>query len=153
MIERNGLKRALRGQGIPDDEMFEKMLQYPEYYLFIDDFIELTTNLYNNSKDMQNIVGFMENFFDKGALHNMYVFAGVPLAEYNIALGYRVFRLAVEQKNGLLLGGDSVRQQLFDFSGLPYSEQSRKYRPGIALLPVDHERERPEKIVLPMAKR
>ena len=152
MIERNGLKRALRGQGIPDDEMFEKMLQYPEYYLFIDDFIELTTNLYNNSKDMQNIVGFMENFFDKGALHNMYVFAGVPLAEYNIALGYRVFRLAVEQKNGLLLGGDSVRQQLFDFSGLSYSEQSRKYRPGIALLPADHERERPEKIVLPMAK-
>lgn len=152
MVERNGLKRTLRGQGISDDEMYENMLSYPAYYVFIDDFVELTIKLYNNSQEMQNIVGFMENFFDKGALHNMYVFAGVPLSEYNVALGYRVFRLAVEQKNGLLLGGDSIRQQLFDFSGLPYSEQSRKYKTGIALLPADHERERPEKIILPMVK-
>lgn len=152
MLERNGLKRALRGQGVPDDAMYEKMLQYPAYYLFIDDLTELTKQLYGSSEAMRNILGFMENFFDKGAMHNMFVFAGVPLSEYSVALGYRAFRLAADRKTGLLLGGDSTRQQLFDFSGLPYSEQSKKYKAGIGLLPADHERERPEKIVLPMAK-
>ena len=128
------------------------MLQYPACYLFIDDMAELTETLYSGSAQMQNIVGFMENFFDKGALHNMYVFGAVPLSGYSMALGYRAFRLAAERKTGLLLGGDAARQQLFDLSALPYSEQTKKFRPGIALLPQDHERERPEKIVLPIAR-
>ena len=152
MLRRNALKRELRSQGATDEEVYTKMLEYPAHYLFIDDMMEFVRKLYNNSQAMQGIVGFMENFFDKGAMHNMYVFAGIPLAEYSIGLGYKVFKLAADRRTGMLLGGDPSRQQLFDFSSLPYSEQSKKYRPGIGLLPADNEREQAIKVVLPMAK-
>lgn len=152
MIRRNALKRELRAAGASDDAMYDSMTRFRAQYLFVDDITELMQRLYGPAKEMQDIRGFMENFFDKGALHNMYVFAGLPQERYIDALGYEAFGAVAARKTGLLLGGDATRQQFLDFSSLPYAEQTKKFRPGIALLPPDQEREGAEKVVIPAAK-
>ena len=82
----------------------------------------------------------------------MYVFGCVAQESYKDSIGYRAFNTMVGRKTGILLGGNLDRQQLFDFSSLPYSEQVKKEKPGIAMVPANHEHDRPVKVVIPKAK-
>ena len=152
MAKRNELKRELRKQGATNDKVYDEMLQYKAKFIFINDVSEFMQQLYGESQEMKNIRGFMENFLDKGEAHNMYVFGCVAQESYKDSIGYRAFNTMVGRKTGILLGGNLDRQQLFDFSSLPYSEQVKKEKPGIAMVPANHEHDRPVKVVIPKAK-
>ena len=67
--------------------------------------------------------------------------------------GLRAFEYAAAYKTGILLGGNAAAQKLLDFSTLPYAEQSKPYKPGLGLLPIDMEHNVPRKVVLPQIKR
>lgn len=152
MKVRNARKRELRKGSSTDDSMYVSMLGYPAKFIFIDNFAEFIARVYSASESMQNIVGFLENFFDKGDLHNIYVFAGMPVEQHNAVVGRKIFDLVVGRKTGVLLGGGAGEQRLFDMSGLSYQEMSKPMKVGVGLLPPGEDNERPVRVVIPLAK-
>lgn len=152
MVERNSKMKELRAQGADEETIYRAMSQYAPIFLFIDNLNLFLQRVYAPSEEMMNIVGFLENFFDKGALHNMYVFMTLPLEEYGAVLGRQIFTHIASRKKGLLLGGSVSEQRLFDMTGMPFQEQTKPLKPGIAVLPASDEYEQPIKIVLPLAK-
>ena len=153
-LTRNRLKQELLLQDMDEDELFEQMCAKTEpFFVFIDDFAAFMSEIYRAHEGMGTMNGFYENVFERGALHNVYIIAAVNTERMAALSGLRAFEYAAAYKTGILLGGNAAAQKLLDFSTLPYAEQSKPYKPGLGLLPIDMEHNVPRKVVLPQIKR
>ncbi len=150
MVLRNREKRRLSTQGLSDDKIFDAMRKYRAMHIFVDNLEDFITRLYAPVEQMQAIVPFIENFLEKGALHNIYLYGALGLEGYAALSAYRSFDLLLTRRTGILLGGNMMNQRLFDMSGLPYQEQNRVYGAGVGFLPPYRDVLRPMKIVVPL---
>lgn len=152
MGERNVVKKELRTKGADDEATYLSMKQFDPIYIFIDNLGEFITRLYGQADEMASIVGFLENFFEKGALHNIFVFASLPLEEYGQMLGRQVFAYMLSRRTGILLGGNAAEQRVFDMSGMSYQEQAKPLKAGIGIAAPSEQHDWPCKVAIPFMR-
>lgn len=151
-LARNKEKQALVRDGAEEDEIFRAMGKNPPIFLLISDLAGFVRCVYDTDLQYPGVRAFYENAMDKGALHNIYFIACVNTGEMTSLLGKKIYERMAACKTGIHLGGNVARQKLFDFSGIPFAEQSRPLKPGIGLLPPDLNHPAPRRVIIPKLK-
>lgn len=149
--ERNRKKKEYLMQEMEEGDIYAHMQKEEPWYIFISDLYTYTKQMYGEQGIKDNICGAMANLFEKGAMHNIYFFACMNEEKRIDILGKDVFEKYVSARQGIHLGGNAATQKFFDFTGMPYSEQSMAEKRGIGLIPpTDSEPYR--KVVIPQVK-
>ena len=149
--QRNGTKRAWIEEGLSDEELYLKMQETERIFLFIADLPEFIRHIYAPSEGIGAMGPAIENFLDKGSLHNIFWFGCIRQEDTNMVTGMRAYDLFTRYKQGLHFGGNVAAQRIFNFDYIPYMEQSRTEKPGIAMLPASEE-ETVRKVAVPLSK-
>lgn len=148
---RNRMKKQCISAGMEEQEVYKKMQQETPCFIFIADLVSFTTALHSVQGTQDNLCGAMANLFEKGFLHNIFFFACMNQDQRMDVLGKDVFEKFIRAKAGIHLGGNVSAQRIFDFNGMPFSEQSAVEKPGVgAVPPTDNEPY--HKIMVPLVK-
>lgn len=150
--ERNGKKRELVQAGLDEEEIYQQMRAFPPIFLFIDHLSAFVSTAYRPPEGVGAMSGFLENMMEKGFLHNIYVFAAVDVSDVSGLVGRKMFEAMTGCKTGIHLGGNAAGQRIFDFSSLPYTEQSKATRPGLGLLPPGEYGDGARQVTIPQVK-
>ena len=149
--ERNRLKKQCLGSGMEEQEIYGRMQQETPYFIFIADLTAFALALHSVQGVQDNLCGAMANLFEKGFLHNIYFFACMNQDQRMDVMGKDVYEKFVRSKAGIHLGGNVSAQRLFEFNGMPFSEQAAVEKPGVgAIPPTDNEPY--HKIMIPLVK-
>jgi S-DNA-T family DNA segregation ATPase FtsK/SpoIIIE len=127
------------------------MRQFPARYLLIAntaDFIQHVTRPQEGVGDMRP---FVENLLDKGSFHNVFLFAVHSADDTPKVAGTRMFDLMTRAKLGAHFGGNVAAQRIMNFDYVPYQEQNKPQKPGVAMLPANED-EDVRKVVVPLLK-
>lgn len=150
--ERNAKKQELAASGLDEADIYWKQSQFPPIYLFIDDLDEFMKVVYTPPEGVGAMSGFVENITEKGSLHNIYFIACLDCSSPGQSTGRKAFTNMTSYHTGIHLGGNPAGQRIFDFSSLPYSEQSKPVQPGIGLIPPGEYDSTVQKVVIPLVK-
>lgn len=149
--ERNRIKKECQRQGMEEQEIYTRLASETPYFIFIADLAAFTMAAHGEQGMKDNLWGAMANLFEKGFLHNIYFMACLNQDQRMELMGKAVFEQFIRSKKGIHLGGNVTAQRIFDFNGMPFSEQSAAEKPGIgAIPPGDNEPYR--RIVIPFVK-
>ncbi|WP_455718435.1 type VII secretion protein EssC [Anaerosporobacter sp.] len=151
-IERNKKKHQYVEDGMEDEEIFKKMRETKPVIIFIADLVTYMKSIYTPEKGVGGMSGFMENILEKGSLHNIYLFGCANPEDVSTLSGYRAYNIFTDYKKGMHLGGNVAAQRLFNFNNIPYMEQSKVMKPGIALTPSTEDESIAMKVVIPLAR-
>ena len=134
-----------------EQEIYGRMQQETPYFIFIADLTAFALALHSVQGMQDNLCGAMANLFEKGFLHNIYFFACMNQDQRMDVMGKDVYEKFVRSKAGIHLGGNVSAQRLFEFNGMPFSEQAAVEKPGVgAIPPTDNEPY--HKIMIPLVK-
>ncbi|MBR6770712.1 MAG: type VII secretion protein EssC [Lachnospiraceae bacterium] len=147
---RNGKKKTKLAEGLSDDEIFESMNQEERIYIFLPNLAEFIQHIYRPGNGAGQMNALIENLWDKGSLHNIYWFGCIRLEDVNEVSGMRAYNLFIKEKKGAHFGGNVSAQRIFSFDYLPFAEQSKSEKVGIAMLPASEENVR--KVAVPQCK-
>ncbi len=150
--ERNTRKQELLAAGLDEPAIYEEMNCFQPIFLFIDNLDDFIRVVYSPPEGVGTMAGFVENITEKGYLHNIYIFAAYDYSSATHSIGHKVFNNITSYKTGIHLGGLTASQRIFDFSVLPYSEQSKASKPGIGLIPPDEYTPAVREVVIPLLK-
>lgn len=150
-VARNKVKKEAEKCNMSDEEIYNEVnSKFRRRIIIIANLANFVEHVTNPS-GTEPMKPFVENLLDKGALHNVFWFAALNYDDIASVAGNRVYELFVRGKNGAHFGGNVAAQRLFNFDYVPYMEQTKTQKPGIAMLPqTDYETVR--KIVLPLVK-
>lgn len=149
--ERNRLKKECLRQGLEETDIYARLHQEKTYFIFIADLAAFAMTLHGPQGTKDNVCGGMANLFEKGFLHNIYFFACLNQDQRMDVMGKDVYEKFIRHKTGIHLGGNVMAQRIFEFNGMPFTEQSVVEKPGIgAVPPTDNEPY--HKIVIPLVK-
>ena len=151
-IPRNQKKNQWIKEGYEDEEIFEKMQEERQIFIFVADLVEFIKHIYRPSDGVGDMSGFLQNITDKGYLHNVFWISAYNQDNYTEVVGKKVYENMVRTKAGIHLGGNVSAQRLFEFSYIPYMQQSKTQKAGIGVLPSNNEEETTQKVVIPMVK-
>ena len=98
---------------------------------------------------IENMVPFLNTLLEKGATHNVFWIAGFNQDEAADLAGYKIYSAFIKDKNGMHLGGNVSAQRILNFDYVPYMEQGKTIKKGIAMLPTNEE-ETTTTVVLPL---
>lgn len=149
--ERNARKHSWMAEGLSDEEIYDNQKEEEKIYIFIADMPEFIKHIYAPEEGIGAMGALIENFFDKGSLHNIFWFACLKLEDVNTVSGVRAYDLFVRYKKGVHFGGNVSAQRIFNFDYIPYMEQSKTEKAGIAMLPASEE-ETVRKVAVPLCK-
>lgn len=150
--ERNVKKRELMGSGIEQEELAEQMNQEKRFFIFIADMTAFIQAVYHPADSAKNMRAYLENISEKGSCHGFYFF-GILNPDESIPIsGYRVYQNMISYKTGIHLGGNISAQRLFQFSNIPFQEQTKTTKPGVGLVPNTDDNGMAQKVVLPLVK-
>ena len=152
-LQRNAKKRELLAQGAEEDEIFAQMQKETPVFLFIDDLSGFVQTVYQASGAYGAMRGFYENAIERGALHNIYVIACVDTENTTSLLGRKIYEKMAAYRTGIHLGGNVAAQKILNFATMPFAEQSKQTKPGLALLPQDIDHSNVRKVVIPRLRR
>lgn len=133
--KRNQRKKQLETEGLDSEEIYQQMLSFVPYYIFIDDLSEFMKMLYSAPSIKRNWPAAFGNLLAKGAGHRIYFFALADSDKRIDLVSYEDYQLMTRDRNGIQMGGSILSQHLFDFSGMPISEQSTNEKSGIGAVP------------------
>jgi S-DNA-T family DNA segregation ATPase FtsK/SpoIIIE len=149
---RNARKRELMERGLDDAAVFAEMSKEAPICILIDDMAAFIRTVYQPPEGVGNMSGFLENVVEKGSLHHIYFFVCVDTGDMPSLLGRRVYDRMAAYRRGIFLGGNVAAQRLFDFSAMPYLEQSRSMKTGLGLLPPSEDEQEIRRVVIPYAR-
>lgn len=149
--ERNRKKKECLKQGMEEYEIYQEISEEQAYFIFIADLAVFTELMHGEQGRKDNLCGAMGNLFEKGFLHNIYFFACMNQDDRVNLMGKEVYDKFVRGNAGIHFGGNVAAQRIFDFVGMPFSEQSVADKPGIGTVPpMDNEPYR--KVMIPLVK-
>ena len=151
-VDRNRVKNEWVKSGLEDPEIFEKMQAHKQIFIFISDFTEFIKRIYRHNEDVKDMTAFLSNITDKGYMHNVFWIIAYNQDNYTDILGKPVYENLVRNKKGIHLGGNVSSQRLFEFSYLPYMQQGKLQKVGIAMLPSVGEEDITQKVIVPIVK-
>lgn len=150
--KRNMKKQELLAAGLDELDIYKQMQDFQPIFIFIDNLDDFINMVYTPPEGIGTMSGFVENITEKGYLHNIYIIAGYDYSNAAHSIGRKVFNNFISYKAGIHLGGNAASQRIFDFSDLPYLEQSRATRPGVGLLPSDVYNPVARTVIIPLLK-
>lgn len=150
--ERNVQKQELLAAGVDESDIYEQMQGFPPIFLFVDSLDDFMKIIYTPPEGIGAMAGFIENITEKGYLHNIYIIAGYDSSSATHSVGRKAFTNFVSYKTGIHLGGNTAAQRVFDFSMIPYSEQSKATKPGTGLIPPDIYNPVAQSVIIPLLK-
>lgn len=150
--ERNAQKHTLVAQGLEQEELAEQMNQGKQIFMFIADLESFVKMIYAPSEGVGKMNAFMETISEKGSCHGFYFFS-IFNPEHSTSIGgYRLYQNMISYKTGIHLGGNISAQRMFQFSNIPFQEQSKSSKPGVGLTPGEEDAGMAQQIVLPLVK-
>lgn len=149
---RNMKKQELFAAGLDESDIYKHMADFQPIFIFIDELDDFINMVYAPPEGIGTMSGFVENITEKGYLHNIYIIAEYDYANAAHSVGRKVFNNFTSYKTGIHLGRNAASQRIFDFSSLPYLEQSRVAKPGIGLIPTDIYNPVARTVVIPLLK-
>ncbi|MCD7773194.1 MAG: hypothetical protein LUH08_03955, partial [Ruminococcus sp.] len=149
-VERNRNKHELLNSGMTESEIFAQMQKKQPYFIFVASLEEFLSMTYEPSEKVGKMSGFVENIFDKGALHNIYFFAATDPDNYSTLAARQAYKQFAKYKKGIHLGGCLDKQKLFSVTNIPYTEQSKAMPKGVAITPLESDESVVKKIVIPL---
>lgn len=147
--ERN-LKKRAHAQ-FDKGHIKQELEQEEKLFIFISDLPEFIRRIYSPADGVGRMEAVIENFWDKGRCHGIFWFACLNPEDANVAAGRRAYKLFTDDKRGAYFGGNVTAQKLFNFDDMPYMEQLRPEKPGVALLPMTEE-ETVRKVAVPLCR-
>ena len=108
---------------------------YDRIVLIVNSAVDFMEAIYNEAADMSE---FLEVVFDKGLEHKIHFIMGVSFREYDECSSYNAFRMAMDMKTGIHLGGELAEQRIFDFDA-SVGEYDKKSPAGSAVTVVNGE--------------
>ena len=96
--------------------------------------------------------GFVENISEKGRFHNIYFFGCIRSEDETEQLGRKAFRCFADNMAGIHVGGNLASQRIFNFTNIPYLQQSKAVKPGSGLIPSAGDSSIAETVILPLVK-
>lgn len=148
---RNGVKKEMLAAGADMEMIFQRMSREEPWFIFISDLADFVDIVYSPQGREAVLNGALENLIGKGFLHNIYWIAGFNQDDRVRVMGKEVYESYIKDPSGIHLGGNAAAQQIFDFSSIPFSEQSQVTKPGIALAPA-RDGEPLRRVVIPLAR-
>ncbi len=150
--KRNLIKQELLAAGVDEAVIYKEMTRFQPIFLFIDNLDDFIRVVYSPPEGVGTMAGFVENITEKGYLHNIYLFAAYDYSNATHSVGRKIFNHIISYKTGIHLGGLTASQRIFDFSALPYLEQSKATKPGTGLIPPDEFTPTIQEVVIPLLK-
>lgn len=147
--QRNQYKKACMNEGISDETLFDGMQQFSKRFILISDLAEFVQKVHNPDGGVGDMVPFLSTLLEKGAMHNVFWFAAFNQDDAAKVAGLTIYNTFVKYKTGMHLGGNVMAQRILPFDHVPYTEQSKTYKPGTAMLPT-HEEDDTTMVVLPL---
>ena len=134
-VERNKNKKEMITEGMSDGRIYSEMLKMKRIVVLIND-IEYFVNAVSKSikSKKYDLPSVMTNLLDKGYLHNIFFMSCVNTDVAKRLVGNRLYAAFAADRIGILLGGNAMSQNVFDFGSLSFAEQSKVYKPGIGLI-------------------
>lgn len=152
-VARNKKKHEWMEAGADSDEVFEKMQMFNPIFIFIENLSDFMKSVYTPSDGIKPMKGFVENIFDRGMLHNIYIFGSAEVSE-TLKLGtYKAFSLFTRERKGALIGISVSSQRILDFGRIAYSEAGKIPDDGTVLIADGGRTSTLCKVVLPNAER
>lgn len=152
-VARNKKKHEWLNEGADNTELFEKMQSFRPVFIFIDNLLDFMKAVYTPSDPSISMKGFVENIFDRGMMHNIYIFGSASLSDTAKLGSYKAFGLFTASKTGALTGAAVSSQRLLDFGRIPYSESTKAPPAGTAIIADTEGASALKKVVLPAARR
>lgn len=149
-VARNKNKKAAKLDNCVDEDIYIRQLQFTAQFIIIADLADFVTHVYKPDKSIGNMSGGIEEFLDKGALHNVFWFACHNPENNTQVIGKKVYDLFIRDRKGIYFGGNVSSQRIFDFGNIPFAEQGKSLKPGIGLLPSTDESA--DRIIVPLYK-
>lgn len=150
--ERNVKKQECLSKGLYEEDIYQEMSKFKPIFLFIDNLSDFIQIAYNPPEGVGAISGFLENIIEKGFLHNIFFIAALDSTNSVNVSRYKVYSLMTGYKSGIHLGGNVAAQRLFDFSALPYLEQTKTAPTGTGLLAPSDSYPSVQEVVIPNMK-
>lgn len=148
---RKAIKTALVDKGAEEDELYAAVRCEPAWLIVIDDLISFVERVNKSDARALKLDGALINLIGAGFLYNIYFVAGLDQSARGRVSGTPVYEEFVKDRNGIHLGGNISSQSLFEFSGIPFSEQSKQEKPGVGLVP-PRDGEGWRRIILPQVR-
>lgn len=149
--QRNAKKRVLVEEGREEFEIFDAMQEEKPYFIVVADVVPFVTSIQKPEEGVMNIRGFVENIAEKGKLHNVFFFFGINPDSVSPVLGTKIYDSFVGYHTGIQFGGQVNNIRYFDFSNVPYTEQSKVQKAGIGMIPTGNDEET-GKVVIPLVR-
>lgn len=149
---RNKKKHMLLENGVEEEELFAAIQEENPIFLFLADVGEFMRMVYKPDEGVKNMSGFVENMMEKGRDHRIYVIGCLRVEDETALISYRAYNAFAGYKKGVHVGGNLSSQKLFSFQNIPFSEQSKSEKKGIAIVPDEEEESVGIKIVIPHVK-
>lgn len=105
-------------------------------FLFIED-LKLFADMVYAENDPQNLRNFMENIFEKGQSHQIYMIAATSEQRKRSIKEGLIRDSFLNEGQGILVGDKALDQDFLDFSELPYREQGKDLGHGVGLMQGD----------------
>lgn len=150
--KRNGIKREMISAGADDGEIYQRMSEMKQMFIFVADIQSFLKYVYTVNMDIGGMSGFVENILEKGSLHNIYFIVDVSADQVASAMGKRAFSLIASYKKGIYLGGNLSSQRILDFSTVPFSLQGKSMRAGTGFATPGYSESKAPQIIIPLAK-
>lgn len=129
--ERGAKRKALRQQGLDDEEVYQRIsAEYPPVFYFIADFKSFLDTVYTNLEGIGRLNGWIETIFAKGQYLNVYFFALSSLSQLPEITAKPAYAQFVKSRNGVLMGGELNKQNIFPYQNIRYNDQSRRFKAG-----------------------
>jgi len=149
--KRNVLKHQLINAGEEDAAIYERMQEEEKYFVFIANLTSFIKQVYDVELNM-GLAPYLENITEKGFLHNFYFFGCINSDDSMDVVGLGVYNNMMSYKTGIHFGGYIDSQKLFNFTDIPYTEQSKPMKLGLALVAQEEDPTLSRQVVIPQAK-
>lgn len=149
---RNKKKHVLLENGLEEEELFLAMQKEKPIFLFLADVGEFMHMIYKPDEGVKNMSGFVENMMEKGQYHHIYIIGCLKVEDENMLITYKAYNFFAAYKKGIHVGGNLSAQKLFTFQNIPFSEQQKSEKKGLAYAPDEEEESVGIKVVIPHVK-
>ncbi len=131
--ERGAKRNALRGKDLEDAEIYQAMRKaFPPVYIFLPDLCGFFQSIYSDLEKVGKLNRQIEVIFAKGQLLNIYFFAALNVKQIPEVSGHAAWLSFSKECNGVFIGGALSEQTLFSYQGIPFQEQRKRLKPGMA---------------------
>lgn len=146
---RNVVKNSCAAAGKTNEEIYDEIQQFKKIVIVISNLKDFVKKVHHPEEGIGDMVPFLNTLLEKGATHNVFWIAGFNQDEAVDLAGYKIYNAFIKDKNGMHLGGNVSAQRILNFDYVPYMEQGKTLKKGIAMLPSNDE-ETTTTVVLPL---